>query len=287
LGLFVMGAIAALAITVLAIGQRAVKKTTITYHTYFNESVQGLEIGAPVKYRGVMIGSVSDIQVAPDHRHVDVVEELSVNEIRRMGLTEGGSNFIGQPRFKVPSDLRAQLGTQGITGVRYILIDFFNEESNPVPELPFEVPRNYIPAASSLMKDLEDTLVKTLERLPTLEGSLEAILVRVDAILADFQNNKLSDRASDTLARVNTVLADMRGVVQQIAASRLPEKGARAMDDADVAATKLNQILDRIDGPNGLVASLQLAARDGGRDRVQQDREHARTGHEEPDARSR
>ena len=109
-------------------GAARFRKDTSRYHSYFNESVQGLELGAPVKFRGVTIGHVSGIEIAPDHRMVDVVSELDSRKVMRMGLTETGE-VDGTERFAIPPDLRAQLNSQGITGVKFISMDFFDHRS--------------------------------------------------------------------------------------------------------------------------------------------------------------
>jgi len=62
LGFFVVvGFVVAMA-TVVALGARSLKKKTVTYQSYFDESVQGLDVGSPVKFRGVSIGSVATAQ---------------------------------------------------------------------------------------------------------------------------------------------------------------------------------------------------------------------------------
>src|SRR5688572_3049771 len=109
LGLFVLLGLAAAIAALVAVGARSMKKDTVSYHTYFNESVQGLEVGSPVKFRGVTIGHVKQIEVAPDHRHVEVVEELDVKDIHRMGLSDSTDPEKGH--FRIPADLRAQLGS--------------------------------------------------------------------------------------------------------------------------------------------------------------------------------
>src|SRR3954471_13170582 len=104
LGLFVLlGFVAAVAAAIL-LGVATTRKDTVKYHSYFNESVQGLDLGSPVKFRGVTIGFVSAIEIAPDHRMVDVVSELDVTDIKRMGLTEAGSKH-GKDMFAIPPDL--------------------------------------------------------------------------------------------------------------------------------------------------------------------------------------
>jgi hypothetical protein len=61
LGLFVIGAIVAGVAVLLVIGTGRWFKPRVTMETYFNESVQGLDIGSKMKYRGVVIGEVSRI----------------------------------------------------------------------------------------------------------------------------------------------------------------------------------------------------------------------------------
>src|SRR3954451_14526747 len=108
LGLFVLLGLGAAVVAALLLGVASTRKDTVKYHSYFNESVQGLDLGSPVKFRGVTIGFVSAIEIAPDHRMVDVVSELDVTDIKRMGLTESGHTKKGHEKFAIPPDLRAQ-----------------------------------------------------------------------------------------------------------------------------------------------------------------------------------
>lgn len=248
LGLFVIAALAGSSATAIAVGATATQKKTIEYHTYFNESVQGLNIGAPVTFRGVKIGSVSDIRIAPDHRRVEVVEQLDVDDIRQLGLSEEGDK--NTPRFAIPADLRAQLGSQGITGVKFILIDFFDEKSNPLPELAFDAHGNYIPAAASLMKNLEDSVVKAVDKFPELTDSIASITRRIDSILSDIQAKELPDQIRSTLRTGELALEDLRGIFADVDAAKLPEK-------AGAAITRLDAALGELGGPKGLLASVR------------------------------
>ena len=207
LGLFVIVGFAAAIVAAVVLGVAGTRRTTVDYHSYFNESVQGLELGSPVKFRGVTIGNVSAIEIAPDHRMVDVVSRLDVTDIKRMGLTDQGKQVHHkEERFLIPADLRAQLGSQGITGVKFIAIDFFDVKGNPPPELPFTAPQNYIPAAPSMMKNLEDTITKAMDRLPEMVDAVVMIMGRVDRMLATLEKQDVAGQISVTLGHADETL---------------------------------------------------------------------------------
>ena len=126
-----------------------------------------------------------------------------------MGLTEAGKSKRGHEKFAIPPDLRAQLGSQGITGVKFIAIDFFDVKSNPPPELPFAVPEDhYIPAAPSMMKNLEDTITKAMDRLPEMVDAVVMIMGRVDRLLAVLEKEDVSGKAAATLGHADEVMLD-------------------------------------------------------------------------------
>jgi paraquat-inducible protein B len=72
LGAFVLGTILFGLTTVVILAARTLQIETVTYTSYFDEGVTGLEVGSPVSFRGVKIGNVSGIDVAPDRRHVEI-----------------------------------------------------------------------------------------------------------------------------------------------------------------------------------------------------------------------
>jgi phospholipid/cholesterol/gamma-HCH transport system substrate-binding protein len=84
LGLFALIGAGCAVVLVFGLGMSATHRSTIRYETFFDESVQGLELGAPVKYRGIVVGNVENIAVAPDRRLVDVT--LGVDPARASEL---------------------------------------------------------------------------------------------------------------------------------------------------------------------------------------------------------
>jgi paraquat-inducible protein B len=253
LGLFVVAGLLAFMVTTVYFGARSLRKETLTFKTYFNESVQGLEVGSPVKYRGVTIGTVSKADIAPDRRHVEVTMDLNLADVARLKLTEGEA--AKGATAKVPPDLRTQLASQGITGVKFVQMDFFDEKSNPPEKLPFPVSHDTIPSAMSTLKSLEDSLVGAVNRIPELIDGIMAIMLRVSHILEDFDSKKVPDAAKETLGKVDAVLTSLDGTLKDLRGSNVIGTTARTVADIDKAVNKMSALLDKIDGDKGLVAS--------------------------------
>src|SRR5262249_57932091 len=76
LGLFIVVTVAMGIAALFWLAQGRFRRDTFSAVAYFNESVQGLEVGSPLKFRGVPTGVVSDITIAPDRRHVQVTAEV-------------------------------------------------------------------------------------------------------------------------------------------------------------------------------------------------------------------
>src|SRR3954452_12054757 len=127
LGLFVVVGLVMTLGTVAALGARSLRTEVGHYVSYFDESVQGLEVGSPIKFRGVTIGTVGRIDIAPDHRNVEVESELGVAELSRLGLdvAAGPVHKGARKKLEMAVDLRVQLASAGLTGVKFLQLDFF------------------------------------------------------------------------------------------------------------------------------------------------------------------
>ena len=256
LGLFVIVGIAACVGTVIYFGGQSLKKETVPYTTFFDESVQGLEIGSPVKFRGVSIGNVSAIDLAGDKRHVEVTYELGVKVLNSLGLAAEKSKGANT-KLVIPPDLRVQLASAGITGVKFIQLDFFDEKSNPPIQLPFDVPENYIPAVASMMKNLEDSVVNAVDRFPEVARQLLLVLTRVSVILGEIEGIKLPAKLASTLALIDAVLNNVNGALVAIEPGKLSKEAQKTLENLNVAVAGINQIIGKVGGDKGLAASIQ------------------------------
>ncbi len=257
LGLFVVvGFVIAMA-SIVALGARSLQRKTKTFETYFDESVQGLDVGSPVKFRGVGVGDVSGIDVAPDRRHVQVTLQLEIDRVKDLALIASGK---ADARTVVPPDLRVQLGSSGITGVKFISIDFFSVADNPVMPLPFPVGDDYIPSAQSTMKNLEDSVVHAVDRFPEVAEQILHLLAKVNRILDDADDEHLPERARLTLDNANGAIADLRGAVHGVDVGKLSADAQKTLTAVDGTLQRTSALLDRLQEKKGVIASTERAA---------------------------
>jgi paraquat-inducible protein B len=257
IGLFVVFGFAAALALAVALGTAGTRRVTVGFFTYFNESVQGLDLGAPVTFRGVGIGRVGEITIAPDHRLVEVRMDVDVGSMEQLGLIPRGqfkrTHVFPQP----PSDLRAQLGTQGLTGTKYVSVDFFDPKSNPPPSLTFPPMDHYIPAATSLTKGLEDSVTKAMDGITTLVDHVIVVIDGVGRLVADLEQGRAGENGARAIAQAQDVLRHLDSFVSGLDRQKIPESAGAALGAVRVAADDLGRLLGSLDGEHGLLATTQ------------------------------
>jgi paraquat-inducible protein B len=264
LGLFVVVGLALFLVVLVFLGANRLQRETVTYTTFFDESVQGLDVGSPVKFRGVTIGNVADIGIAADRRHVEVSCGIVVSQLESLKLLDTTPKKHVLPfgrkapaTLAVPADLRMQLDSAGITGVKFVSIDFFDVTDNPAPVLPFPTPENYVPAAPSTMKSLEDAIVKAVNRFPEIADQLLAVMSRANHLLSAVDRENLPQQASATLARAGEVLASVQLSLKQANIGKLSSEADSTIGGLKDAIVHLDSMLTKMDGEKGLLASVQ------------------------------
>lgn len=134
-GMFVLGTFVLVIVALLSFRTSHLFSKPGRFVAYFNESVQGLDIGSAVKLRGVRVGRVVTIKVQYDAQtresQVIVVAELDQNVLRN---TTGQMIKITERATLVQlinQGLRAKIDLAGITGQQYIELDFADPAQLP------------------------------------------------------------------------------------------------------------------------------------------------------------
>jgi paraquat-inducible protein B len=233
-GLFVLSGVALAFAGLLWLGTAQFRRQIMRFVTYVDEAVQGLDVGAPVKIRGVAVGSVTRIRIAPDRKRVEIEADVYVDRAVEIGL---------RPGEKPLPSLRVQLASAGITGVKYLLADYFEPpERYPVEKLPFELPADliYVPAVPSTMKNLEDSALEVLGAIPKALDRVSDLVARVDKTLVDADIAVLAKETRETLHSI-------REKLDALDARQLGAKTETALDDASSTLRELKRVAGEID----------------------------------------
>ena len=250
LGLFVIGAIAAGTVVLVVIGSGRWFQPKLAIETYFNESVQGLDIGSKLKYRGVAIGEVTrigftynkyelDKPMAERRRYVLVEAQI---QPKLLGGRAGAGDLTEQKsaNLEIERGLRMRLAPQGITGTSYLEVDYVD----PVPPvLPIVwTPNNiYIPSAPSTVSTFVNAAIGVLERLRQLDieetlTNLNRLLVTSNARIDAINSKGLSDRAERALAKVEKALDGLD-------AKKLSDESVGLLTELRASNAELNKTL--------------------------------------------
>ncbi|HTU63195.1 MAG TPA: hypothetical protein VMF89_32265, partial [Polyangiales bacterium] len=193
------------------------------------------------------------IELAPDRRHVKVAFEFPVAVLDQLGIARGSGE---KTRLPIPPNLRAQLNSTGVTGIKYIGLDFF-EGQTPPTELPFPVGDRNIPAQASSMKNIEASVVQTADRLPEVTAQVLSLLTKVDRIADQVEKERLPERMGFLLTHFDHTLTGLDEKLGQLDARGLSQDGRALLSSWQGTAVRANRMLDRMDGDRGLLASAE------------------------------
>jgi len=267
LGLFIVTGVVAVFGAVLWLGTAQLRRQLRPAVTYFDESVQGLEVGAPLKFRGVPIGSVSHITFAKDRKLVQVDVDIYVDVLEKLGLAG--------PDEKAPQaaaeQYRVQLASAGITGVVFLQADVYDPERHPSMKLPFEPPPNWVPSVPSTFKSISDFAIEATNRLPEIAENGNRLLDQLQKVLKEIDLPGVSERVKRTLDTVDARLTALDAAGLSTRTATVLDEGAETMRharraigtlEADLAAAR--KVLDRIESL-GAIAERAVADAEVGR----------------------
>jgi ABC-type transporter Mla subunit MlaD len=224
LGVFVAVALCLLAVSLFVLGGRKWFEPTFTFETYFDQSVAGLDVGAPVRFRGVPLGRVTAILTSS----ATYEQTVSLDSRREYIVVRVEINLSGEEANQMRRDaetlaakgLRAQTQLAGITGQQYLALDFLDPKK--YPPLPFAwTPKYpYLPSAPSSAGEIiakAQTFLASLNEadIKALGQGLNRLVTDLDRKLDEIPVGELTNdlkaalkAATGTLARLNHLAAD-------------------------------------------------------------------------------
>ncbi len=213
---------------VLFLGQNRVHDG-LEFESYFTESVQGLDVGSPVKFRGVQLGQVTTILLASaayreagdvqDPAHRQVVVRYAVDP-KKLGTRDPDIPAA------VRAGLRARLAAQGITGLAYVELDFVDPMRFPAQAVDWTPGRMVIPSMPSTISQFQDAAQALAAKLQNVDlvGIANSIQGLVDEARTQLQGGDVKTALKDAAEMMRTLragveAADLPGVSTDLRAA--------------------------------------------------------------------
>ncbi|MCL5260252.1 MAG: MlaD family protein [Gammaproteobacteria bacterium] len=173
IGFFVLIGISVIILALLAFGSSKLLRRTVYIETYFDESIQGITEGSPVKYRGLQIGYVKEIAFTNEIYHKNEITSPRLHSRSiyvKIAITSKLFTHLNKDELErlltdeVASGLRVKLEAQGLTGITYLEFNYVDPKNNPPPEISWKPEYFFVPSATStfnmLSKSMRDVFLK-------------------------------------------------------------------------------------------------------------------------------
>jgi len=187
-GMFVIGAVALVLIALISFGGINFFSKPQRFVAYFDESIHGLDLGSPVKLRGVRVGRVVDLNVQYDAKNKKSVVEVICEFSRSTIKNEKGAPIDVSSRQElqklIDSGLRAQLGVSGLaTGLLFVELDFVNESAPPAVAPIADSQFVVVPSVPSAISEFQASLTEILSNLKRVDFA--GLSREMNGLLAD------------------------------------------------------------------------------------------------------
>lgn len=274
LGLFVIIGTCMLAAVVIVLGAGRYFTTSYTIETYFDESINGLEIGSPVKLRGVKIGRVANIDFVGNHynnihengrRYVYVTCDINQDLFKEFGK----DNFKEEIAKEVKRGLRVLPTTLGLTGQLFLNLVYADPDNGKTLKVDWTPEYAYIPSEPSTMSRIEKAITTISKTIGSIkQKDIEGIIKDVKSIVGGIDNfmkteggqkagNRILGILEETkkaLARTNDLLAD------PAAESLIPETAGAIAGINRIVNESGDDIIGAAKEARGAIASFKKAA---------------------------
>lgn len=216
LGLFIIIAVVLGVIGVLVLGAGKLFEKHIILETYLDESVQGVDIGSKVKFRGVPVGNIRRIDFTRNRYEQDKPPLQRRSYVRiEMEMSTGAlgsktETIVNEdlPR-EIQNGLRVRLTALGVTGTSYLEVDYLDPDKNPPLPIDWKPDYPYIPSAPGalgrIVSSAEDVFAQ-LEKInfERIANNVELLVVSLDNKVSELPLGMLGTNATTLLTEIRT-----------------------------------------------------------------------------------
>jgi paraquat-inducible protein B len=221
IGAFVVASFAILVVALIVVGSGKMFSKPIRFICMFQGNLNGLKVGAPVKVRGVQIGTVASIELRllpsqgkmrPGIRgmRLPVIIDVDRSQLLARGGTGAALEKSGFDEM-IQMGMRAQLDTESLlTGRLYIDLDLHPKTpANYVLEP--DGPYREVPTVQTDMAELQDRLTKTLDKFDKID--FQAVVVSITDAANSIKNLTGSPELKATLESLKGTVANLNQAV--------------------------------------------------------------------------
>ncbi len=233
IGAFVLGGVLLAVTAVVVFGSGRMFRSTETFMSFFEGSVAGLGVGAPVKFRGIDVGEVTEVLLdlpaverAGEDMRIVVVYELD----RRRLESRGAAVRLDDPLdfdTLMGLGIRAELATESlVTGLKFIALDL--DPGNPVETEPVPgAPYPEIPTVSTGLERIEEEIYGIIAELGAVQ--LDALVTVVTDAFSEIGGLAAMPELSTAIAELpaaidhmNETVSDLQSLLAKLDASLIP-----------------------------------------------------------------
>ncbi|MDR1282769.1 MAG: MlaD family protein [Opitutaceae bacterium] len=257
IGFFVLGAIALGILALLSFGGVSFFHKPERFIVYFDESIQGLDVGSPVKIRGMRVGRVADVRIrhtpGGHQSYVAVICEMNRDKVASARGSEPGISERERFEQLVNDGLRAQLGILGLaTGMLYVELDFFDPAAwPPMRHEKLESPYFEVPAIPSTIAEFQANLGAILREVSHIKFG--EIGTEAHLLIADVRAWLNQANTAALLREWTQTAATIRAFVES------PEL-RQTVASLSAASARLDTLLGEISGETGHLLGKDVAA---------------------------
>ena len=244
IGVFVLGAIALLVIAIVVLGSGKFFRKSYGAACFFEGSVGGLGVGAPVVFNGVRVGSVTDVILRYDTRDLTVTIPVYIDiNPQQMETIGPRPKDVEDLRVLIDHGLRARLELQSIvTGQLQVSLGFYPDQPAKFVGADQKYPE--IPTIPTPVQEF----TKRIEQLP-----LEEIIKNIATAVEGINRVVNSPEMMKTIQSVSRTAEEAKGLMQNLNSQVKPissdvqqtlQEAQKLIREIDVKATTLTVSID-------------------------------------------
>lgn len=226
-GAFVVGAIVLAVVAVALFGSGRMFRTVYPYVLYFSGDVNGLKVGAPVKFKGVEVGVVQDVLLNVGEMHLfnSSAAEIESGQVRIPVIIELDEDVLAQKGGRLTPDpktvkrlvdlgLRGQLSMESfVTGLLYVKLDLFPDSELSLVADP-TVEYAEIPTLPTPLEEVQSMAAEFLAKLK--EANLQELVKNLGSAVEGIDRLVNSTKLEETLDTLPAIARNLEGAIAKL-----------------------------------------------------------------------